>query len=446
LKVISIIRTDKMNLKQLFQLLVCLLIVTFSAKVSLAQGYSLSLQDLMNRALEKNTDIKTQEGQWRISRLNRWQSLSLMLPQVDLEGNYIQTSGHDETPDYVGANGLKERVAWLSMQQTIFDAGTLNNISLSKIDQEKEDVLFTQIKQDILLGVIEGYFEALKSKEELKALSDNLEAFRILYEQSTILFNSGVVPELDVKKSQVEYLLQQNSVEQARKNFQVALNHVKELIGSSIGDSLSLRDFSAQDTILGSLSDYLALAKENRSELKSVSLEYQRARIERGTALWGRLPSVSVGAYYGWDTIDPIKSGNRGWQFYANLRLPLWHWGRYGVDRRIAGVHIAQAEFSRQKTQAQIAEEVISVYGDCQLQKKQVGVMQESKKQATDAVSMAQYGYKEGTVTNLDVINTQNLLTQSTIGYLQALYDFYAAKARLYRSIGKLREDMSWLE
>jgi outer membrane protein len=415
-------------------------------RVSLAQEDSLSLQDLLTKAIDKNPDIKSQEGQLRVAKLNRWQSVSQMLPQADIEGSYIKSSGRNETPDFVGANGLKERIGWFSLQQTVFDAGTISNISLGNIDQNKEDALFAQVKQDILLRVIEGYFEALKSRDELKALTDNLEAFRILYEQSTILFNSGVVPELDVKKSQIEYLLQQNSVEQARKNLQAALNHVKELIGNPIGDSLSLKGFSTQDTSLNSLSAYLTFAQENRPELKAVDLDYRRAKIEKGVALWGRLPSVNIGAYYGWDTFDPVKSGNLGWQFYANLRLPIWHWGRYAIDRKIAGVHISQAEFSREKTKAIVSQEVISVYGDCLIQKKQIGVMQESQKQSEDAVLMAQYGYKEGTVTNLDVVNTQNLLTQSTIGYLQALYDFYTAKARLYRSIGLLREDMSWLE
>jgi outer membrane protein len=426
--------------------MLCLSAGILFAEKSLAQEDSLSLQDLVKRTMEKNPDIKTQEGQLRIARLNRWQLFAQMLPQADIEGSYIRSSGQNETPDFVGANGVKERIGWLSFQQTVFDAGTLSNISLGKIDLKKEAVVLTQVRQDILLAVIEGYFEALKTKHELKALSDNLEAFRILFEQSTILFDNGVVPELDVKKSQIEYLLHQNSVEQARKNYFTALNHVKELIGNPIGDSLSLQDFSAQDTSLDSLSDYLSIAGQNRPEIQIIGLEYNRAQIEKGAALWARLPSINIGAYYGWDTVDPVRSGSIGWQFYVNLHLPIWHWGRYGAERRIAGVHIAQAEVSREKTQAQIAQEVISAYGDCQLQKKQIGVMQESQKQATAAVGMAQYGYKEGTVTNLDVINTQNLLTESTIGYLQALYDFYAAKARLYRSIGMLREDMSWLE
>ena len=71
--------------------------------------------------------------------------------------------------------------------------------------------------------------------------------------------------------------------------------------------------------------------------------------------------------------------------------------------------------------------------------------MSKSKTEAEDAVQMAKIGYQEGTVTNLEVVNSQKLLTQTNIQYLKALYNFYIYKARLYRSIGALEEEFTWL-
>jgi outer membrane protein TolC len=59
---------------------------------------------------------------------------------------------------------------------------------------------------------------------------------------------------------------------------------------------------------------------------------------------------------------------------------------------------------------------------------------------------MALTGYKEGTITNLDLTNTQKLYTQTEMEYLKALYNFYIAKVNLFKSIGKLKEDLSWLD
>ena len=72
--------------------------------------------------------------------------------------------------------------------------------------------------------------------------------------------------------------------------------------------------------------------------------------------------------------------------------------------------------------------------------------MEESISEAALAVKMAGVGYKEGTITNLDLINTQKLYTQTKMEYLKALYNFYLAKVNLFKSIGELKEDLSWVE
>ena len=418
----------------------------FSPYLSVAQENNLGLRDLMHRALEKNADIQVQSGERRISGLKRWQALSRMFPKADAEVSYMGTSGRNGIPDLVAANGLKEKIAWLSVQQTIFDAETLLNLSENQINQEAQKILYIQTKQNILLRVVETYFAALKAKGEVDVFKENLDAFKILYGQSQLLYEAGVVPELDVKKTRIEYMLQQNSVAKTQKDYQTALNHIKELTGLAIEDSLSIQGFPYQTIHLNTLADYLNTATENRPELQILQLESRRFRSEKQAAFMQQFPSANAGIYYGWDTIGPFRSNNRGWQVFINLRLPLWDWGRLQLDRRIASIQYGQNETLRRKMQQQIAQEVMDAFTECEIQQQRMQVMQESQVEAAEAVRMARLGYQEGTITSLDVIDTQKLLTETRLQYLQALYDFYSDKARLYRNVGKLEEDFTWLK
>lgn len=411
-----------------------------------AQPDSLGLQDLVNCALERNADLLTQSAQSRIAGIKWRQAWTQMLPQVDAEGSYIRTSGHDDMPDFVAANGLREKVAWLSATQTLFNPETFLNISEGRFDRDREKILTDQTRQEVLLQVVEGYFAVLKARGEVQVFTDNLAGYRLIYDQSRILFQNGAVPELDVKKSQVKYLLQQNSLANARKDHLSTLNHLKELIGMPATDSLAIRDFGGYAIRLDSLSVYLNQALTNRPELKALQVESRRALSQSRTALLGYLPTAGIGAYYGWDTNDPPRRDNLGWQFYLNLRLPLWHWGRQFQDYQVAGLRYRANEFQRQKTQSQITQEVINAYNEARVQMQQLQAMQESKIQAAEAVRMSKLGYQEGSVTYLEVINAQNLLIQTNVGYLRSLYDFWAAKARLYRSMGRLEENLQWLE
>ena len=414
--------------------------------VARSQENTLDLHQLMQLALKKNADIQVQRGEKQIARYKWWQSLSQLLPQADAEAGLIKSSGRNGMPDFVAANGLFERNAWLSLQQPIFNADNVMNVLNSRIEQQKRGIIYSQAKQDVLLQVVEAYFTALQNRDDITVYKKNLDAFKILYDQSKYLYENGVVPELDVKKSKVEYLLQKNTLLRAQKDYLAALNHIKELTGLMIKDSLDLSGMSVKTTHLDSLSGYLQSAQKNRPELKVAELVKKQITNRKRFIRLQHLPSAHAGVFYGWDTLDPIRSVNKGWQAYLTLSMPLWHWGRIHLDQQIASIHYQQTEALYSRLQKQIRQQVINSFRECQVQLQQMQAMQESEQDAAEAIRMAKIGYQEGTVTNLDVINTQKLLTETQVKYYQSLYAFYVAKAKLYRSIGKLKEDFSWLE
>ncbi len=410
------------------------------------QENRLDLHQLMELALKKNADIQFQRGEKQIAKYQWRQSVSQLLPQVDVEAGLIKSSGRNGMPDFIAANGLFEKNAWLSLQQPIFNASNIMNVLNSRIEQQKQGVLYSQAMQDVLLQVVEAYFTALQNRDDITVYKKNLNAFKILYDQSKYLYENGVVPELDVKKSRVEYLLQKNMLLKARKDYLAALNYIKELTGLAIQDSLDLANILFTTVHLDSLPVYLQSALENRPEIKAAELEKKRYADQTRLIRLQHLPSANAGVYYGWDTVDPFQSTNKGWQVYLTLSMPLWHWGRIHREQQIASIHYQQTEALTNRLQKQIKQQVINFYQECRIQMQQMQAMQESERDATEAVRMAKIGYQEGTITNLDVINTQKLLTETQVKYYQALYALYVAKAGLYRSIGKLKEDFSWLE
>ncbi len=412
---------------------------------ALAQN-TFGLQELIHRALKQNADVRVQKAQTRISGFERRQAISNLLPTLDAEGGYIYSTYRNGNPDFVGANGQKEALACLSLHQPIFNADAWGRFRQSALEQKKQHVLFRQMHQQVILQVIESYFNTLKLRGEKQALRENLHSFRLMYEQSQLLFESGSVPELDVKKSHVEYLLQKNGLHQAQKDCQAALNHLKELVGLHLSDSLKITDFPPQEVRLDSLTFYETAALQNSPEWQALQLEKKQALLQRQTSLLNNLPAVDANLYYGWDANPPLSKKNNGWQAMLNISLPLWRWGAQKADYQIAGLRIQQIEQMQIKLKKQILQQVINSYNEAHLQQAQIIAMAESKKEAEQAVEMAKIGYQEGSVTNLELINTQKIFTRSQIEYLAAWYNFYIAKAVLLRSAGMLTEDLAWIQ
>lgn len=404
------------------------------------------LQELIHLALKQNADVRVQQAQTRMSGLERRQAISNLLPTLDAEGGYIYSTYRNGSPDFVGANGQKEALAYLSLHQPIFNADDWGRLRQSALEQKKQNVLFRKTRQEVILQVIESYFNSLMLRGEEKVLQENLHSFKLMYEQSQMLFEAGSVPEIDVKKSHVEFLLQGNSLRMSQKDYLGAINHLKELVGFSLSDSLKIKDFRPQKSHIDNLNIYKKAALQNNPEWQALQFEYKQASVQRQTMLFKNLPSAEANLFYGWDANPPLSRNNNGWQAMLTVSMPLWHWGAQKADYQIATLHLNQIEQTQSKIKKQILQQVINAYHEARLQQAQIEAMREGKSEAGQAVKMARIGYREGSITNLELINTQKIFTRAQIGYLAAWYNFYTAKASLLRNAGMLTEDLGWIE
>jgi len=414
--------------------------------VSYSQEQTFDLPSLMNLALEKNADVMVQYMGTRISQKQRWQAITAWLPQITGEGGYIESSGSNGIPDFVGANGLKERIAYLNASQTIFNSDNWLNLKESKINNKQQTLFYNLTRQQVLFEVIQAYFNILKSQGEIKTYQQNLEAFKLIYQQSQLLYKSGEVPEIDVKKSLVEFMLQKNSVIRANKTYQENINRLKTIVNLPMEEKITITEFPYSKIHLDSVEQYQLVATSNNLELKMLQIDLTRFRIQKTSALLQHLPVANVGFLYGWDTNDLLRGNTRGWQAYISLSLPLWQWGGLAANHQIAELQYRQTQTQIDKLKRQIYQQVQVAYNECLIQKQQMEAMEQSRDAAQEAMKMAQIGYREGTLTNLDLINTQKLLTETQINYSNALYDFYIAKAQLFLTIGKMKEDFEWVE
>lgn len=417
-----------------------------SAVVISAQPKKYSLQQLLHFAINNNTDMRISRGNNSIIKMEKTKVQSGLLPQINAEGSYIYSSEKNGVPTFVGANGRDEIFALLSMRQTIFDPTVINDFKTSSIKAEEQVFINEQTKQNVISQVIDAYFAALKYKNEQRVLKENLEAFRLLYKQSQLLFTSGSVPEIDVKKSKIELLLQKNSLNIANKNYISALNYLKELVGMKINDNLELASFNVSEVILDSLNIYQNSAWQNRPDWKLMNKEEELGKLNVTTSFMKHLPTISGNLYYGWDALNKLDKNNLGLQAVVTASMPLWHWGAVNAGHQIAQIKSFQTELKKKRLQLRILREIKDNYNEAKTQKEQIAAMKESISEAALAVKMARVGYKEGTITNLDLINTQKLYTQTKMEYLKALYNFYLAKVNLFKSIGELKEDLSWVE
>ena len=83
-----------------------------------------------------------------------------------------------------------------------------------------------------------------------------------------------------------------------------------------------------------------------------------------------------------------------------------------------------------------IKTEVRQAVSDVKASDRKLAAVEVNIEQAKKAMAFAQARYQAGTVTNLDLLDTEDALAEAEFAKLRALYQFVLSKLTLQRAIG----------
>ncbi|MBQ5401451.1 MAG: TolC family protein, partial [Bacteroidales bacterium] len=139
----------KINIKRVgiaVQLIVALAVSTFS--VSAADKLSLSLQQAMDMAVERNNTLANAALDVKIAKANKWAAIAQMLPQISASGDYSNFMGYEM--DLRGMTIAMPPYVTLGVRSSLtFTPALLVNTQISEISHKMSDISLQQSEQDI---------------------------------------------------------------------------------------------------------------------------------------------------------------------------------------------------------------------------------------------------------------------------------------------------------
>jgi len=153
------------------------------------------------------------------------------------------------------------------------------------------------------------------------------------------------------------------------------------------------------------------------------------------------LPSLSAFGSYDWQTQDnTFKFSDYNWANTITVGLQLTYTLFDGFKRsaRIqqAKIDVENLEVTRNKTEAGLKISLMQSKLKMGEALDRIQAQEKSVQQAQRALEIAQTRYKEGVGTQLEILDTQNSLTQTRINYEKAVYDFLIAKTEWEKVLG----------
>gem|GEM_PF-400298 len=314
----------------------------------------------------------------------------------------------------------------------------------------------SNIQQAVIANVADAYFQALRTEALVSVSEAQVARARNTLDVVTAQVEAGVAARKDILQAQADYLNAQVTLLGARNNAEIAQAQLKNAIGVVGGTRLTLANVAvpSRDT-------RLTAAQEDGTPLPAPEAGVVDA--ERINQIAQYAFAVRPDVAQSRQNLEATQTGvriaraNAGLQVNANLNASLQYAPDDGNTRLLSlglsyplfdgGLVRSQVRQSQAQTRAaeatltsleqQVAVEVEQAYRNLAQARASLPAAEAAQAAAQVNYEAALEARREGVGSIVDVITAQTQLVQAQTNYIQAIYEFYAADARLARAVGQ---------
>src|SRR5262252_2933335 len=323
------------------------------------------------------------------------------------------------------------------LTQTIFDPTALNNYRSVEQVIRSDEFSFEDARDLTVLAVGGAYLQVIAAAARVDAARSQLDTANALYKQTADQRSVGVVAQIDVNRSQVQVLTQQQRLSSLLNDLSKQKINLARLTGLPPNDQYDLTDdiaFSPAPPL--TLEDALKQAFEQRADLKAAEAQVRAAERNRAAARGERLPALLASADYGAIGVNPPQAV-RTFSVTGTLRIPIWEGGRTEGDIDQAEAVLAQRRAELSDTRGRIEGDVRNAFLDLQAASSQIDVAQRNVDVNNETLELNRQKLEAGISDNLSVVQSQDALASARLDYINSLFAHNVAKLELARAIGR---------
>ena len=403
----------------------------------------LSLADAVNRGLKYNLGILISGQATQQARAAKIRALSRLLPQISAGASEASVQINLKAYGFPGLPGQSPIVGPFG----IFDVrGYLDQPILNLEDIHKERAESDNVKaarytyenaRDLVVLVSANlYLQAIAGSSRVHAAQAEVDTAQAVYDRARDLKKAGMVPGIDVLRSQVELQGQKQRLIFLQNQFQTEKLSLARAIGLPVAQEFKLTDqvpYVPPPPI--TLSQAIAQALAARADFKGLKAQVHAAESLKRAARSEGLPSLQLHADYG--DIGPSPGNSHGtYTVAASVKVPIFQGGKVRGDVMQADALLKQRQSELKDLQNKIEYQVRTALMDLKSSEDQVHVASSTQDLAHEQLTQARDRFAAGVVNSLEVVQAQEAVATADENYISSLYRYNVAKASLARALG----------
>ncbi|MEL6916821.1 MAG: TolC family protein, partial [Bacteroidota bacterium] len=423
-----------------------------------------NLLTAINDALTNNLSLRSDQKEVELSVQDFKTAKSDYLPSLDANANatYIDPDlaaiSQGQSPEFSTDGDL-------TLNQTIFSEPSNANITVQKNLLKAEQENYNSLQLDLIFTASNSYFNALILKANTQIQIQNVELTKTNLEIAELNFEAGEEGKSDLLRFRSELAQDTQTMIEAINSLEQGFIDLNQVVNNPVGLEIDVEEPSLDKGLLKrynydrffelldnpSLREpftefLIAESKKNSPELKS--LDYSLIATERNIKLngYGRfLPTLSVQAQYngtfsrsGAGKTAPEGFGlvDNSYNAVANVTIPILNRNRTNIDLKTAKIQKEQLEINRADTELLLDVNVRTGILNLINEISNIKLSEISEEAAKESLELTQTSYSSGSVTIVELIDSQNNYLNARLSKANAIYNYLINALQLERFIG----------
>lgn len=387
-----------------------------------AQATVYDMQRVLDLALERNPSIVGAQGTLEQQRGNQLVAGAYPNPIVGGQGGRGSlrdpSNGFSMTEYSVSVGQPLEWPGKRSARQKAADAGVAG-----------AGAGLSETRLNLIADVKTAFFDLLFAQQQAQLSQQNLVTIEEVRRIVATRVRLGEAPQFEVVKADVEVLKAKQVVTRTENLVRAMRVALDTLTAGALGRDYSVAGaFQAFPAAL-SVDTLAGRAVEQHPSLSRLTKQVEQAESTTEFHRQARMPDVTIQGSY-WREV-----GREAVTANLSLPIPLWYQRQGEIAASLGVRRKEEAELFRARNE--LLRAVNQHFQDAQATAHMIDVFEQGLlKQTDEALRIAQFSFRQGASSLLEVLDAQRVQRQVLLDYAQARYELAVALTRLERAVG----------
>jgi outer membrane protein TolC len=414
----------------------------------------LTMNDAINLALEKNSELKIAKMEVEKSEQKLREARSGLFPKLDLSGQYqryidkpvifLPPGSPLGRTLVIGSDNSYLAAAQLSMP--LFALPLYEGIGLASDALDIAEQNYISVKNKIVGDVKKSFLAVILTRETKDVMQQSLKNAVDNFENIKRLNSAGTLSDYDVLRAEVQVENLKPVVLQMENNYKLSLEALKVAIGLDANQNIDVvgeMEFDESYRIPTEAEVIEELIQNNPTLAileKQVKLNDRNVSLEQAAYF----PSLAGFGNYQYQTqANDFKFSDYNWvkTFVLGLQLQIPIFNGFKTQSRVnqAEIGLNQAVEQKRNLTEAIKTQALSVLYRVQQAVKRIEGLNKTVRTAQEGYEIAKRRLENNVGTQLEVNDAELALRQAKLNRLQAIYDFKVAEADLETVLGRIQ-------